>query len=138
MKTFLKHIWQFPQHLVAWILILVCRKERYLGEYKGRKVYYHPLMPKINDEGVCLGNYIFHDNPTWDEPIIAHEYGHSRQSLWWGWLYFIVIGIPSGLNIRSGANYYRRWPENQANKLGGVEVITFGKRPCDFYLKLKK
>ncbi len=129
MKTtikILKHLWQLPQHIVAWCLILFFRKDRFVGEYKGRRVYYHPLMPNARGEGVCLGNYIFHDSPIWEEGVIAHEYGHSVQSLWWGWLYLITVGLPSVLNARRGADYYTIYPEKQANKLGGVWVSVRG------------
>lgn len=89
--------------------------------------------------GVSLGAFIFHadqslyakynyPNPTIEVILTTlHEYGHSRQSLYLGPLYFIVIGIPSlffniltRLKILPHNTYYTRFPENWADQLGGV------------------
>ncbi len=137
-KIIAKHLWQLPQHLVAWCLVWFCGSERYLGEYKGRKVYYHPLMPNSSGEGVCLGNYIFHDSPVWNEGVIAHEYGHSRSSLFLGWLYLPTVGLCSVMNPYSGAHYYSLWCEWWANRLGGVKVVIRNNNPCDYYLEVIK
>lgn len=56
-----------------------------------------------------------------------HEYGHSRQSLYLGPLYLIVVGLPSIIwagfvynLVRKEISYYDVYPENWADKLGGV------------------
>jgi hypothetical protein len=99
---------------------------------------------KGRGEAVCLGDYLFIDpylaadgSYAHNEPTVAHEYGHSRQSRYFGWLYLLVIGLPSVCNVFSGARYYTVYPENWANKLGGVEVEITGTRSCDYRLKLK-
>ena len=76
--------------------------------------------------GASLGRYIVlkpYDNMT----TVRHEYGHVRQSRMLGPLYLIVVGIPSAINnLRSRRsqtvrnNYYNMYPENWADKLGGV------------------
>jgi hypothetical protein len=86
--------------------------------------------------GVSLGFFVFLSNVYYsDKDTVKHEYGHTIQSLWWGPLYLIVIGIPSAIcnNLwdrlmhkdwlpeRRIKWYYTRFPELQADKLGGVE-----------------
>lgn len=124
------HLWQLPQHIVAWFIILFCQTSR-LPDYKGRRVYLYSQR-----RGCCLGNYIFLNPKSQEVATQAHEYGHSRQSLMLGWLYFIIVGLPSATNVWSGARYYSHLVEWWANKLGGVEVVRTGTHACDYYLKL--
>ena len=55
---------------------------------------------------------------------IMHEYGHCRQSQMLGWLYLIVVGLPSILHAGfcrcKNHSYYDMWFERWADKLGGV------------------
>ena len=132
MKNFLLHLWQLPQHIVAWVIILICNVERQ-PDYNGRKVYHYNLK-----RSCCLGWFIFLAPGDTDEATIAHEYGHSRQSLYLGWLYLLVIGLPSAANPFEGARYYSVFCEKWANHLGGVEVVKTGDRACDYKLQLKK
>lgn len=71
--------------------------------------------------------------------LIRHEQGHQKQSLILGPLYLIVIGIPSAVmnaltRLQSSRytwlkkighnayyNYYKRYPEKWADRLGGVD-----------------
>jgi hypothetical protein len=76
---------------------------------------------------ISLGNFIFVSNIK-DLETIKHEYGHTLQSYQLGWLYLIVIGIPSlfwaafGKKYRKKRNksYYDFYTERWANKLGGI------------------
>jgi hypothetical protein len=59
--------------------------------------------------------------------MIKHEYGHTLQSKMLGWLYLPIICVPSlilftltTIDILDYADYYKRFPENWADKLGGV------------------
>jgi len=71
-----------------------------------------------------------------------HEYGHTIQSMIFGPLYLIVVGLPSVMQNIIGVillrrfdkheysyAYYNRYPEKWADRLGGVEKqdrIDFG------------
>ena len=132
MKTFLLHLWQLPQHIVAWVIILFCYVER-KPDYKGRKVYRYRLKRSCS-----LGEYIFVSPNATDPVTVAHEYGHSVQSRILGPLYLFTVGICSAAIPFSGARYYRVWCEAWANKIGGVEVVKTGDRVCDYALKLVK
>ena len=125
MKAALKYFWQLPQHILALILIFLYRdqtREKYYEE--GNWVY---RISNIRFGGVSLGTYIILDTRYPKDPTVKHERGHSKQSLIFGWLYLIIIGIPSAtmnlltrIKILKSENYYKRWPENWADKLGGV------------------
>jgi hypothetical protein len=69
-----------------------------------------------------------------NETTVRHELGHSLQSRYLGPLYLFVVGIPSiyGNLVNRGKHrnwtasekalwYYNRFPENWADKLGGVK-----------------
>ena len=84
------------------------------------------IVDHLADAGVSLGKYIIFDSACKVSPIdYNHEKGHQKQSLYLGWLYLIVIGIPSGIhnliNRKCKCNYYHFWTEAWADKLGGVE-----------------
>ena len=78
--------------------------------------------------GISLGLYILMND--WSgKHTKDHEWGHTRQSLRWGWLYLPTVGLVSitwcGLRniskkLRS-RDYYSIWPENNADKYGGVK-----------------
>lgn len=78
--------------------------------------------------GISLGRYIIVNQFAMDKTIY-HELGHCRQSMYLGWLYLIVIGIPSivwaglyGKVIKPTTNgYYNFYTEKWADKLGNVQ-----------------
>lgn len=130
----IKWIWQLPQNLLGFLLsrnytsthYCISNNDKWIG------VYFKPFF----HSGISLGNYVILD--YWycgraSRQIIFHEYGHSRQSLILGWLYLPLVGLPSIIgNIwdrlfhkkwssdRREKWYYSRYPENWADKLGGV------------------
>ncbi len=123
-------IWQLPQHLLGLAMIAIIKPES-KTTYKSATIY---MMDK-NNFGISLGDIIIL-NKRWSSSspdLIPHEYGHTIQSHMFGPLYLLVIGLPSiTQNIicmmlkRMGKpkmweNYYKRFPENWADKLGGVD-----------------
>lgn len=129
MKNVLLFLWQLPQNILGLLVILfTCsRKNNYFWESK-----------KLLNFGVSLGNYIiFGYGPL--KISIQHEQGHQKQSLYLGWLYLLVIGVPSFLgNIwdrimhKNWMVYERRkWYYNQpwekwADELGNVNRFGSG------------
>ena len=135
MKKFLRiltEIWQFPQHIIAYVIILInCKSIKLMVSKDGIS---HYLVDHLFDSAISLGNYIFLDSDgNFSYKTIKHEFGHQKQSLMLGPLYLIVIGLPSIIgNIidRIKHKYFRRhydpdfyykqpW-EAWADKLGGV------------------
>ena len=120
MKRTLSYLWQLPQNLLGLLLILIIRPEMHL---KNGIPYYYK---KSFGGGISLGDYII--VCSHNAKMVKHEYGHCLQSRRLGWLYLIVIGLPSiiwaglyGWLIPHSYNgYYRFYTERWADKLGGV------------------
>ena len=122
MVNILCWVWCLPQTLTALILrvfVKVYTKEK----YKNAVVY----KCNLKSGSISLGNKIFLCVSHWeDAETLKHEYGHCKQSLILGWLYLVVIGLPSFIwcNIihqKTKKNYYWFYTEKWANKLGGVK-----------------
>lgn len=116
------YIWQLPQHLIALFFLIFSEKI----EFNKSNVFY---SCKVINSGLSLGNYIFLPaGSPFNETLLKHEIGHSIQSKYLGWFYLIVIGMPSlannivsRFNNEYAKNYYNKFPENWADKLGGVK-----------------
>lgn len=98
-KQILLYLWQLPQNLLALIIwgilgpIILDG-----GHFEGKKV----LISEGYFSSFSLGHYLFMI-PNSSMSSFIHEYGHSVQSLYLGWLYIPIIVIPSVLH-----NLYRR------------------------------
>lgn len=130
MKKFLRiiskivlFIWQMPQEFVGWFLLVI-----YLRQQRVTKVqpFNSSVVFRIKGfrGGLSLGRYIF--VPRLDYTLICHEYGHSRQSKFLGWLYLVLIGLPSVLwysfyRDSWKKSYYWFYTEKWADFLGGVK-----------------
>jgi len=137
MKNLLLYIWQLPQHLLALALIRLLGATETRHPQTGIVYWFYKPKSRLGEfiSGVSLGQYIILP-PRLDYSLtIPHEYGHSVQSRAWGPLYLFVIGIPSAVfnnlwdrlfhknwtHEKRQRWYYGRWPEKQADRLGGVE-----------------
>lgn len=117
-------IWCFPQMLIGLILKVICKGKLKFYYFNGKE--YRVYRSNLKSGSISLGKYILlcegHYN---DIETIKHEYGHTRQSLMLGWLYLIIIGIPSFLwaNVfwNGKSDYYSFYTEKWANKLGDVK-----------------
>lgn len=117
----IKTIHQLPQILLARILIFFW-KAKYDLTYNCIKIY-----RTKKSYGISLGTIIILSTGH-NHRVLKHEYGHCRQSMYFGWLYLLIIGLPSitmniltRFKILKAENYYKRWPENWADKLGDVK-----------------
>lgn len=129
MKELIKYLWQLPQNLLGLFLIHIYKDVSIVRRYGDIVVYQTDDMPS----GISLGRYVIMKF-TKDETGIKHELGHSRQSQKLGWLYLIVIGLPSLLGNIYDRIFHRNWRyedverwyysqpwEKWADKLGGVK-----------------
>lgn len=122
----LDFIWELPQNLLGLIVMLVYRMgHRTVETFKdGHCVIYN----WSNLSAVSLGWYQFtysHETAL----TCSHEVGHSHQSLYLGWLYLFVIGIPSIIwagivHPKVGGSYYRFYTEAWADRLAGIPDRT--------------
>lgn len=121
---FLKFLHQLPQNLLGLIVYLVNIKSVKRVYESSLNVWYYTAK-HVSDKGISLGRYIFIDS---DREVtlntIRHERGHQKQSLYLGWLYLLVIGLPSLIgNILHRYiefDYYSQLWESWADKLGNV------------------
>jgi len=77
--------------------------------------------------GVSLGRYIFIPDALVSERTVRHEYGHTMQGYRHGPFYLLLEGLTSFVRAAAAlvsptiaGGYYDHWPENEADKLGGV------------------
>ena len=124
MKRILTFIWLLPQNIVGLFVLLFvklqgAKSETYNGTLITRWKY---------GSGVSLGQFIFVSKNA-PEDTIKHEYGHYLQGLRLGWLYLLIIGLPSILWCAFGDKYRRKhkvsyydfYTEKWADRLGGVD-----------------
>jgi hypothetical protein len=121
LSTIVNWTWELPQTLVGAIMSLFIK--HYKEEYKAAVL----CRMETARFGMSLGRFIFvasyHSSRT-----VKHEYGHCRQSKYLGPLYLPIVGLTSSLfywiSVWKGGDfskkYYQRFPENWADKLGGV------------------
>jgi hypothetical protein len=122
----LAYIWQLPQNIVG-IVVRMFYKQTNSLLYKDKTVRVCKTFPG----GISLGDTVIvrkfpYDKGTWN--TVKHEWGHTRQSLYLGPVYLLVIGIPSLIwaacyqyDSSNPNGYYEFYTEKWADKLGGVE-----------------
>jgi|BioPla2DNA2_1021312.scaffolds.fasta_scaffold22651_2 hypothetical protein len=126
-------LWELPQLVLGLFFLLFIsfkkpgsRKLR----YKDADIYFVEGFPGgISLSGIIILNKIEAFIPDSDSiksrHSVIHEYGHSIQSLWLGWLYLPLVGLPSLIRSifwrkskRESRYYYERFPEHWADALG--------------------
>ena len=125
--------WELPQVVLGYLLYLFIRKKiTAVKKFNDFTAYFVKEFPG----GISLSVFVFiNDKDFRDMRIISHEYGHSLQSVYFGWFYLIIIGAPSLVralvwkifkfkNIR----YYAGYPEKWADRLGEKLKIDQEKR----------
>ena len=131
--------WGILQTFLGFILFLI--------NIKNKHYFYHGAIVTVREipTSVSLGMFVFvTSNPMMDkrlenkipdeeipQRLLVHEYGHTIQSLIFGPLYLIVMGIPSTLwgflpscqkRREKGVSYFSFFTEKFANYLG--EKVT--------------
>lgn len=85
------YLWQLPQMLLGLIVKRFYKKDT-LVVFKRNK---HTIICSDRfKSSFTLGKYIFYRNKQ-NVRVLKHEYGHVIQSLIFGPLYLLVIGLPS-------------------------------------------
>lgn len=121
MMNALLFIWQLPQNLIGMLLRLICKGEDY--------AYCDVIVRRAKKMkgGISLGKFIIVSQNV-DNRTILHEYGHCKQSQMLGWLYLLIIGLPSliwawcyGVIVDKSHNgYYRFYTEKWADNIAGI------------------
>lgn len=121
MKRLVLILWQMPQAILGLFVFLFVKKidvdidEHYI------------FVWTTKNWGLSLFPFIFANRKAPDNTLL-HEKGHACQSAYFGPFYLFVIGLPSIIRAilwtiqkRDPEGYYRGFPENWADKLGGVK-----------------
>lgn len=116
MKELLYWTWCLPQTLLGFIVkTFLGAKKRELIKYEhNKRTVFTYYQSNANFGGVSLGKYIILGEGMNDEITIRHENGHQKQSLMLGWLYLIIIGLPSIV----WCNFIYRSVKNKRTKQG--------------------
>ena len=116
-------LWQLPQNIAGLGLLAFAKLARM---HKGTTDGVHVLR-RFWAGGVCLGEFVFVHEYCDRDDVRRHELGHRRQSRMLGPLYLLVVGIPSAILCTAARfspyisrTYDDHFPENWANRLGGV------------------
>lgn len=133
MLNFLLFLHQLPQNIIGCIVYLIVNPKRYRCSLDGQWQTYYVAQRFKGSWEVSLGNFIFFG---YEPPLrsVRHEHGHQIQSLYLGWLYLFIIGLPSFIRYIYDIWFHGKWtteerqkwyysgfPENSADKLGGVQ-----------------
>lgn len=127
-------VWEAPQSALGVAMLAAEAVRRRIVQMEvedGR------LVVESTGTGISLGHVVFwsREDSRWHDLDVrnrAHELGHTMQSRLLGWLYLPVVGLPSisragyalvyrELTGRHWTRYYEGFPENWADRLGGVE-----------------
>ena len=105
----LLYLWQLPQNLVGLLFtrFLGAKKQEIL---KDTQVYKHN---KKAFSSVSLGHFLIIKGTQYSETTLKHEYGHHLQSLRLGWLYLLIIGLPSLLGNIYDRTAHKKWTQEQ-------------------------
>ncbi len=86
----LQATWCLPQNLTGFCIWLALRPA------KSRFFHGAVVTPWKASGCTSLGCFIFMQEDAADNvPLLVHEFGHSLQSAVLGWLYYLVIYLPS-------------------------------------------
>lgn len=118
----LDFIWELPQNLVGFFVALFSGFDSVSREtlHDGKALVFTWSM----SSGISLGWFqVVSRNAS--QTTVSHEVGHSHQSLYLGWLYLIIIGLPSiiwaGLiHPHTNKSYYWFYTERWADKCAGI------------------
>lgn len=124
---------QLPQNIIGCIVYLIVNPKRYRCSLDGQWQTYYVAQRFKGSWGVSLGSFVFFGSER-ELAGIRHEHGHQIQSLYLGWLYLLVVGIPSFVRCIFDILFHKNWtteerikwyysgfPEKWADKLGGVQ-----------------
>ena len=119
-KNILTWIWCFPQMFAGLIVKHVTGAKKDGDHYR--------FM--VTSGSVSLGTYIFLCPSHWgDEETLKHEKGHTKQSYYLGWLYLLVVGLPSLIWCGCFGEYRKKhnksydtfYTEKWADKIVGIK-----------------
>ena len=126
---FLQFSWGIPQNLIGLIM--------YLCLFNRKSFRYEKAHVRVwnKETSLSMGEFLF-VSKKYNRYLLAHEYGHTYQSLYLGPLYLLLVGIPSavwcflygfeGFRKKVKIGYYDMPFEKSANRLGHKHSKKYG------------
>ena len=120
-ELFILFLWQLPQNIIALVMM------PFLGKMKLIRYDLHAFAFECENMngGISLGNFIFLSRTCAQKnATVLHEFGHVVDSHKFGWLYLLVIGLPSLMWATFKPRekcYYDFYTERWADKLAGIK-----------------
>lgn len=117
-------LWQLPQWIIGMVYLFL-HEGRLVNGFTFNKVRYYVLEGQKGSITFCKDYVFLSTFAQRSDYTIKHEYGHTKQSDYLGWLYLIIIGLPSIIwafvhsMFLQGKRYYDFPTERWADKLGG-------------------
>lgn len=102
-------IHQLPQNIIGLLVIWFTGARKTSRHFEYVAYTFRPF-------GVSLGNFIIFGKYQGSTTDYLHEYGHHRQSLYLGWLYLFVIGIPSLCGNIWDRLFHKNWTDKEREK----------------------
>lgn len=126
-------IWQLPQILVGLVMLAIFRnKTSYTNPHNHITVWNINCHHAFGTACFSTGPFIITCDDYVEDEILRHETGHSLSSIRTGWFYHIIVSIPSVCLFwykrrkkKDQKWYYSHYPENWANKAGGVDTSKY-------------
>lgn len=109
MKNIILFIWQLPQNILGIIVVLFTKAKPRKAE--SIKFYF----TNYSYFGVSLGRFIILGS-YYESVDVKHESGHQKQSLYLGWLYLLVIGLPSFIGNIWDRLFHKTWSAYKRKK----------------------
>lgn len=114
-------LWQLPQSLLGLaVTVLLMAYKTSWKQYPDIYIHYKDFLSSVS-----LGCFVIMNGRQLSDIAVLHEKGHAKQSLYLGWLYLPLIGLPSLMgNLMHRFikfDYYSQPWEKWADKLGGVD-----------------
>lgn len=140
--TILSLTWGLPLTLVGWVIAVALRLLGYKPKKWGGSTYF--IVGK-NWGAFSIGTTIVVSERSNQIDILNHEFGHSIQNCYYGFLCPFLVTIPSfvracwrelivklGIKKRSELpDYYSIWFERQASELGESNIRYY--LDADYY-----
>ena len=143
MSRALLYTWELPQSLLGLAYYAYLRLRGGILGVERRPDGRHVVHTRAT--GLSLGAWVFWARlggdpvPPERDVTRAHELGHAVQSRRHGPLYLLTVGLPSVSRAayawwhlhRTGRwwdRYYDAWPEDDADRLGGIRRDARGRR----------
>lgn len=103
-KNVLLFLWQLPQNVLGLTVILVVKAQK-------TPKYANVYIAEHFNFGVSLGNFIIFGCKDYGIGFIdvQHERGHTKQSLYLGPLYLLLIGLPSVTFNIYDRLFHKKW-----------------------------